>query len=87
MTTVLRTFVRLRNQPAVQALRAPLTRWILRRMANGTGVQTLATMHRLGSNDALAALSKIVADSELPDHLRALALTASLAPRESEFLA
>jgi hypothetical protein len=87
MTTVLRALLRLRHVPEMFALRAPLARWIVRRLPNGTGVQTLATMHRLGSVDALAALSQILGDVTLPDYLRSLALTASLTPRESAILA
>jgi hypothetical protein len=87
MTIVLRMLVRLRRKPEVQALRGPFIAWILARMPNGSGVQTLGTMHRLGSNEALTALSKLIASDDLEAPVCSLALTASLAPRESDFLA
>ncbi len=83
---VLRMLVRLHQDPATHPLRELLVRWIRVRLTDGSGVELLGAMHRLGSDVALAALAALIADSQVPDKLRARAVAASLAPREGHYL-
>lgn len=83
---VLRMLVRLHHDPATVPLRGLLVRWIRARLTDGSGVELLGAMHRLGSDAALSALAALIAEPAVPDKLRARAVTASLAPREGNYL-
>ena len=83
---VLRMLVRLHHDPATHPLHARLVRWIQVRLTDGSGVELLGAMHRLGSDTALAALAALIAEPQVPDKLRARAVAASLAPREGNYL-
>lgn len=83
---VLRMLVRLHHDPATVPLRGLLVRWIRARLTDGSGVELLGAMHRLGSDAALSALAALIAEPAAPDRLRARAVTASLAPREGDYL-
>jgi hypothetical protein len=86
LQVTLRALVRMRERPEVPLLVDQLCDWLVHRLPNGSGIQTLAAMHSLGARRAATSLATLVALPTLRSELRHEALMASLVTPRQDYL-